>query len=231
MENIGYPVFLENPETLPDKVYAAVQEAIINGRIRPGDRIIEQEMSKMLKISRGPIREAMARLERDGFVKRLPRRGVIVEMISETDVISIYQIRTVLEGLAARLFCKWASAEALDSLDDMLRKMEAQLKQGDLNQYRKLNLEFHETLIKGSENKRIMEIYSLYRKHIFWFTLASTETWLSLIDNPEISFKDHVFIVKALRARDAEKAEHAVRIHIERALKYIEQSAKPNREG
>jgi len=226
MEDVQYPVSLDNPETLPDKVYGAVQEAIMKGRIHPGDRIIEHEMSKILKISRGPIREAMARLERDGFVKRLPRRGIIVEFISETDIIAIYQIRSVLEGLAARLFCKQASAEELDSLDKILKNMEIQLNKTNLERYRKLNMEFHEALVKGSENKRIMEIYNLYRKHIFWFNLASTETWLSLIDSPEISFRDHQRILKALRERDPEKAEDAVRGHIERSLKYIEQCAK-----
>jgi DNA-binding GntR family transcriptional regulator len=206
---------LNRLEVLPDKIYSSLEGAILQGRIKPGDRLIEDELSRSFGVSRGPIREAFRLLEKDGLIRRVPRKGAIV------DISEIYEVIGILEGLAARLFCKKATAEELARLKQIYEEMEIQVKRDHFVKYRRLNREFHGVIINGCHNKKIRGIYENFQKQIRWFQKIT----LSYIGRPEISLEEHKNMLKAFLKRDAEKAEVVAREHIERATAiYLKES-------
>jgi DNA-binding GntR family transcriptional regulator len=205
---------LNHEETLPDKIYSSLEGAILQGRIKPGERLIEDELSRGLGVSRGPIREAFRLLEKDGLIRRVPRKGAIVESISKEDISEIYEVIGILEGLAAKLFCQKATDDELARLKQVYEEMEAEVKKDHFVKYQRLNREFHGVIINGCHNKKIRKIYENFQRQIHWFQKVT----LSYGGRPEISLREHRNMLKAFLKRDAEKAEGMAREHIERAI-------------
>ncbi len=213
MRNHLFLSSFDNLEALPDKVYCSLEEAILEGKIKPGDRLIENELSKGFGVSRGPIREALRLLEKDGLIRRVPRRGAIVDWISKEDISEIYEIVAILEGLAARNFCKGATGDELAKLRQIYQEMETQVKKNNVLKYQKLNREFHEMIVLGNNNKKVKAIYNNFQKQIRLVRKMN----LSFVGRPEISLKEHKNILNALLRKQPGKAEQEARQHIERA--------------
>ena len=213
MRNHLFLSSFDNLEALPDKVYWSLEEAILEGKIKPGDRLIENELSKGFGVSRGPIREALRLLEKDGLIRRVPRRGAIVEWISKEDISEIYEIVAILEGLAARNFCKGATGDELAKLRQIYQEMETQVKKNNVLKYQKLNREFHEMIVLGNNNKKVKAIYNNFQKQIRLVRKMN----LSFVGRPEISLKEHKNILNAVLRKQPGKAEQEARQHIERA--------------
>lgn len=211
---------LDQPDSLLVRVKSSIEEAILQGKIKPGERLIEDELAKIFKVSRGPIREAFCHLEKDGFIKIFPRRGAVVENISYEDIVHIYEVRSVLEGLAAKLFCKRADDKGLDRLKRIYKDMEAHLRNNDISKYRKTNIQFHDVFVKGSNNKKVVEIYGNIQKQIDWFQNIT----LSYLGRSEISLEEHQRILDAFLNRDPQKAEYEARVHIEHSLKLYQET-------
>lgn len=206
---------LNNGETLPEKIQSSLEGAILQGKIKPGDRLIENELSHRLGISRGPIREAFRSIEKEGLIKMVPRKGAVVCSLSLEDLSETYEIISVLEGLAGRLFCERGTEEDLARLKKLYREMETQVTNNNLSKYKELNRRFHDVFISGSRNKRIEQICSTIQKQILWFQKVT----LSYKGRPEISLKEHKRMLGAFSKRDSERAEHEVREHMNRAAR------------
>jgi len=209
---------LENVETLSKRIYSSLETAILEGKIKPDDHLVEEELSKMFGISRAPIREALRWLDKDGLVRIVPRKGAVVQSISEKDIQDIYEIRSVMEGLAARLFCERASEEELRKIDMIVKN--AQMispSHGHKQTYRRLNREFHDAIILGSKNEKILETYNHFRKQIAWFQNVT----LAFDFRFEVSLKEHKQLLALFLKRDSEKAEIQARQHIENAAKIL----------
>jgi DNA-binding GntR family transcriptional regulator len=218
MKNNSFLLSFDSHEALPDRIYSTLEEAILEGKIKPGDRLIEDELSKGFGVSRGPIREALRLLEKDGLVKRVPRKGAIVEWISKDDISEMFQVRSVLEGLAAKIFCGRVTDEELSKLEEIYRQMEAEVEKKNTLKYRRLNREFHSMIIRGSRNRKILEIAEKYEKQIRWFQKMA----LSSVGRPEISLREHKAILAAFLRRQPEDAEREVRKHLEHASTMFE---------
>ena len=206
---------LNNVETLPEKICASLEEAILQGKVRPGDRLIENELSNSFGISRGPLREAFRLMEKEGLIKMIPRKGAVVHPLSREDLSEVYEVISVLEGLAGRLFCERGTKEDLARLKKIYNGMEAQVKGNNLSKYEKLNREFHDIFISGSGNKRIKQICNTFQKQIRWFQKIT----LSFAGRQEISLKEHRRMLDAFSKRDSERAEREVREHMNRAAR------------
>ena len=205
---------LENTKSLVIKVRDLIEEAILDGRIKPKDRLVEKELSKTFRVSRGPIREAFRLLEMEGYIECFPRKGAVVVNISQKDFEDIYQVRTVLEGLSAKLFCQRADEKEINALKNIYKKMETTLIRKDIDNYTKLNREFHSIFVTGSKNEKILSSYNQYIKQIIWFQ----NNTLAFVDRPEISHKEHKMILDAFIERDEKKAEMRARSHVEHSL-------------
>jgi DNA-binding GntR family transcriptional regulator len=212
-----------NNTNLRDQTYDIIKNMIILRDIEPGKKINEEQIAKEIRVSRTPIREALCRLENEGIVKIIPRRGAFVADLTETNVREILLIREVLEGLVARLASENMDEKTLEKLRKALEKVSAiPEKDRELINYTRSEVEFHSLLLGASNNrmlKNMMEIVNAHLQIIRLRTVVLPERALKTVN-------EHHQILKAIEKRDADAAEELMRKHVrsvrEVALKNIE---------
>lgn len=217
----------ENTRTLADRVFARLQDDIVRGEILPGSKVSETELASRYGVSRGPLREAIRRLESRKLLERVVHVGTRVASLSVNDLIEIYHVREALEGMAARLAAEHMTAEEVGGLYDVLAQHEQQqdLREDVAYFQREGDLDFHYRIIQGSHNATLSqlligELYHLVRMYRYQFSTVA--------NRPQKALNEHRRIVEAIEARDAEMAELLMRRHISSARKNIEnQHATP----
>ena len=207
---------LLNAESLTEKVFVRLMEAIEKGELPPGARIREAALARQFGISRGPLREALRRLEGRKLVQHSQNLGVSVRSLSLEDMIEIFQIREALEGTACRLATEAMSDKEIDGLFELLKKHRAQIQRqrGEAYFQRAGDLDFHFRIAQGSRNKRLAELlcdelYYPVRIHRYRSSVRSGRAFKAL--------EEHEAIVEAMRDRDPHRAETLMRAHIKRA--------------
>jgi DNA-binding GntR family transcriptional regulator len=204
--------------TLADKAFEWLEEAIIRGDLVPGSKLDEASLAAAFCISRGPVREAIRRLEGKKLVERIAHSGVRVIQTKPEDLDELLVIREVLEGLACRLATKNMSDSALKQLGDLLKAHanDEGLKAGADYYQRPGDYDFHFRIIQESGNRRLIEtlcddLYHQLRLHRYRSG--------SKAGRPLKALHEHHQILQAMQSRDAEKAEALMRNHIEQARK------------
>jgi DNA-binding GntR family transcriptional regulator len=197
----GYKEFMTDAP-LKERVIAFLEKLIIEGDLKPRERLIENEISLAFDVSRPPIREALRALESEGLVVSLPNRGVTVAEITEKDVQNVYLIRASLESLAVKLATDNLTSEKHDFLESIYLLMVQKAKEGDLSSYFQMNREFHETVLQAADNEQLTRILRNLGKQTmpFRFFVISTPGML------QKSLENHRNLLDALRARDGEQA-------------------------
>ena len=213
---------LEEVSTFADRAYAALKDVIVGLDVyaqREDVRLDERQLAADLGISRTPVREAMAQLEREGFVRSVPRRGIYVVRKTRAEVIELITAWAALEAMAARL----VTVQATDAEIATLRKMFAAFEQGQLHarldEYSEVNIEFHQAILRLSRNRVLMEL----AENLFTHMRMIRRKTIGEIDRADRSIRDHMNIIQALEARDTARAETLVRDH---ALGLAEHVAK-----
>jgi len=214
-------------QTRAEQVFKQIQSAIVEGQIAPGSKISEPELAKRYGISRGPLREAMHRLEGQKLLVRVPHIGARVVSLSAKELIELYQVREALEGLACRLAAQHMPVSEIDELRRVLELHEQDtLFQAGLGYYQQEgDFDFHYRIIKASGNAALTrllgdELYQLMRMYRLQF--ASTPK------RPRQAFIEHHRILDALAAGDGELAEMLMRRHIAASRHNIEQHYQNN---
>jgi DNA-binding GntR family transcriptional regulator len=202
-------------EGLPrgEAAYRFIRAAIQGGRLKPGERLREIELAEQAGLSRTPIREALSRLETEGLVAHDATRGVVVAELDYSMMTELYYMREVLEGTAARLVAQHASEVEISVLDDLCQQYEAAL--GDEVALRASNRHFHETLYRCSHNRYLLNMVTVL--HDALSLLGGTT--LDNVERAEETLREHRAVVAAIRARDGDAAEQALRSHIRLAHK------------
>ncbi len=195
------------------KAYAALRAAIVAMNIYEASedelRLDERELAERLGVSRTPIREALARLEHEGLVINVPRRGYFIARKSKAELLEIINVWAALESMAARLATQQASDEELRSLRELFTTFEGDRLLADIDEYSEANLAFHSRIVElaGSETLRKMtDGIFIHMRSIRHRTIAENR-------RAERSIVDHMHIIEALEARDADLAERLVRDH------------------
>jgi DNA-binding GntR family transcriptional regulator len=204
---------------LRDKIVSSIRDAIIEGRIKAGERLMEPDVARNLGVSRTPLREAFLQLESEGFVKVTPRRGAVVSELSVKDAEETYVIKSTLEGLAARLAVQNMTEEMLQQLRSINNEMEKKAKQKDKD-YRTildLNAKYHYLINKTSGNEKLCHSISLLRKQ----TLRYNYIYLTVLSHIDQSIREHKAIINALEQRDQQLVEKLVYNHGENAGKIL----------
>lgn len=206
----------KDPKSLTEHIVEDLEEKIINGTLKPGERIIEEDLCKAYGISRSPVREAFRLLESQGFISWKPRKGVSVMKISPEDIDNIYRIFAVLEGLAAYQAVKKQNPRVLQRLKKLHARMIGLAGQNKIRSYFRANLQFHETMINASENHRLIQILQTFTKLIQQYRLKI----LSMPGRLPESIDSHEVIIRAFESGDAEGGE---RIRREAIMKNVQQ--------
>ena len=198
--------------SLAESVYAELKKALQSGRFQPGERLREESLAAWLKVSRTPVREALRRLTSENLLTAT-EHGVAVPQLSQNQIFELYAIRGVLEGAAAALAARHASAAEIDFMQQLLTE-EADAKT-DAARLRTINSELHACIYRAANNRYLVR--SLQSLHDELEQLRGTT--FSFPGRPADALKEHTAIVRAIERHDADAAEQAARAHVSTALR------------
>ena len=194
------------------KAYVALKNAIVTMDVyhsREEIRLDERKLAQDFGVSRTPVREAMAQLESEGFVRSVPRRGIYVVRKTKREVIEMITAWAALESMAARLAARHASDEEIAGLRKMFAAFVDGKLRAHLDEYSDANIEFHQSIIRLSDNQVLMALAG----NLFTHMRMIRRTTIGEKDRADRSIKDHMAIIEALEARDIDRAEVLVRDH------------------
>ncbi len=200
---------LEN-RTLWQRVHEQLREEILSNRLAPGTELQEVALARELGVSRGPIREAIGRLAAEGLVTVRPRRGAVVRSLTKEEFLEAYQVREALETFAVRLAVPRLTDEDLRSLEALTDEMETQAEREDVDGFFGANARFHLSIVEGSGNRELVEIYRQLTGQMGRYRRGS----LALRGNLARSVGEHRAILRAIRGRNTDRAARLLGEHI-----------------
>ena len=207
---------------LADWVTASLREAILHGYFEPGEKLDQDRIAEELEVSRTPVREAMRRLESEGFVEVRPHYGAFIAKISQQDIREVYEIRSLLETEAVRQVTPLIPESVLDELDRSLTETEAQFEAGDITKHFESDVHFHNTIADFVENRLLKDVLDgLANRISIVRRFAQFQPGYHMTE----SFKEHRAILEAIRQRDPEQTAELMRGHLERSALRIQELA------
>src|SRR4249920_477879 len=192
---------LGDTSTFADRAYTALKDTIVSLNVYEQDgevRLDERQLASDLGISRTPVREAMAQLEREGFVRSVPRRGIYVVRKSKREVIELITAWAALESMAARLITQTATDDEIAGLRKMFATFENGELRAHLDEYSDVNIEFHQTIIRLSRNDVLIDL----AENLFTHMRMIRRKTIGEKDRADKSIRDHMSIIEALERRD-----------------------------
>ncbi|WP_213975042.1 GntR family transcriptional regulator [Tepidanaerobacter acetatoxydans] len=210
MSNRFSTIKLDNYKPLRDLVFAAMREAILSGKLKPGERLMEVQLAEEMGVSRTPVREAIRKLELEGLVVMVPRKGAYVAGLTLKDVAEVFEIRSSLEGLAAALAADRITDEEVEALDNILKEISEAVAKGDIDKVIKKDGEFHQILFSASRNSRLAQMINNLKEQIDRFRVQSFSNPVRL----KSVLSEHKEILDAIKQGDIENAEKLAKEHI-----------------
>jgi DNA-binding GntR family transcriptional regulator len=215
---------LASEPNFTEKAYAALKDVITRMDLygtREEIRLDERQLASDLGVSRTPVREALAQLEREGFVRSIPRRGIYVVRKTKREVVELITAWAALEGMAARLATQNASDQEIRALRQMFATFESGAEQANLDEYSEINIEFHQTIIRMSHNQVLIDM----AENLFTHMRMIRRKTIGEKDRAHRSIHDHMNIIEALEARDSARAEELTRSHALGLAEHVERHA------
>ncbi len=197
-----------------EQVYEALREAIITGILPPGERIMETHLAQLANVSRIPVREAIRKLESEGLVTLLPRRGIIVEGFTEKDILELYRIRGALEELACSIAAERQDAGFAKKAEDILRRSEDELQRSDWERLSECHSQFNKWLGEASGGRHLKRLFQQYEEYVSIFRAINVTAARS-----REAIDEHREILDAIKEGDSERAMLAARKHSQRAAR------------
>ena len=196
---------------LRDVVFNTLRKAILKGELKPGERLMEIALAERLGVSRTPVREAMRKLELEGLVVKIPRRGAQVANITEKDLNDVLEVRMALENLSIENACKKMTEEQLAELKKAAKVFEATMEDGNLVKLAEADVAFHEVIYQSSDNRRLNQVLNNLREQIYRYRVE----YLKEEETRKLLVKEHDEIYEAIRNRDVKTAQEISYQHIE----------------
>ena len=207
--------------TLADRVFEQLRRAIVEGEVPAGSKLSEPELAARFGMSRGPLREALRRLESTNLVERRPNLGARVITLSSEQLIEIYVVREALEGMAARLAAERMAEAAIEDLKDLIAEHRRDVARDGWQAYfqKEGDMDLHYRIVQGSGNRRLIgilcdDLYYLARMYRCQFGMGR--------DRARDALREHTLIVDAIADRDGELAELLMRRHIRTSRRGVE---------
>jgi len=212
-------------QTRADEAFECLQMAIIKGELAPGEKIGELELCSRFNLTRGPLREALGRLESRGLLVRRPHAGVKVVSVSADELLELYRIREVMEGLAARQAAERMTTGEIDALQEILDTHERMIEEAQGQAYYQAegDYDFHHRIATGSRNTKLAQMLLgdlYYMVRMYRYRLSTSA------GRPHLALREHRRIVEAIAQRDGELAEFLMKRHINAARQNIEQKIR-----
>ena len=217
MTNRLAPIKLDSYQPLREVVCESLREAIRSGILKPGERIMEIQLAEELGVSRTPVREAIRKLELEGYVVMMPRRGTYVASMSIRDINEIFEIRTALESLSNGLAADHITDDELEHLQRLLVIIGGYIKEGNIEKIVETDIEFHDLMYHAARNERLVGIISNLRDQLTRFRTLS----MSYPGRLEETLEEHRLIVDAIASGDRKAASRAAERHMENSEKTL----------
>lgn len=208
---LDYPV--EKPLTLRERIVDFIKDSVVSGRLKPGERVPEQEIAENLGISRTPIREAFRQLESEGFISVTPRKGAVVSPITDKDVNEFYAIKSLLEGFAAKTACTKLSQKDIKRLESLNSQMGKCAEKNDIKGFFKLDNQFHDIFLKACGNEKLCAMVYQLVQQFERFRITA----LSVPGRMTDSVKQHRDIIEAFRESNVALVESLVMANAEKS--------------
>jgi DNA-binding GntR family transcriptional regulator len=210
----------KNSIPVREMTYEFLKSSVLSGRFNPGERLTEEHLAKKLGVSRTPVREALHKLESEGWIEALETRGFVVSGDTKDEVEELFELRAILEGHALKIISGKISDQDLEHLNGFIEKAEEALKKRRIEEVFKWNTKFHDVL-HGMvvEKKRLHRLLVNIRKYV----LRYRRDTLRYPDGGKRAIDGHRKILLALRLRDPDLCERTMRDHIQEAKVDAEQ--------
>lgn len=209
------PIKINNYKPLRDIVFETIREAIVEGTLKAGERLMEVQLAEEMGVSRTPVREAIRKLELEGLVIMLPRKGAYVAGISTKEIAEVFEVRAALESLAAGLAAERITEEELEELNQFMVQVTVNAEKGDLQKVVQRDTEFHDLIYQASRNNRLVQIINKLREQIQRFRSTS----LSYPGRIKETLEEHKKLMGAINERDIIQSRALAQEHIENAEK------------
>ncbi len=209
---------LDKPRSMGDVAYDFLKQAIVKGDIPPGQRLIENQLSVQMEVSRVPVREAVKKLEQEGLVEKTGVRGFVVKGLTREEIEETLGIRALLESYAAYLATEHINDSIVKKLEDSIKAYRTAFEnKGNTDKLMQLNTQFHEIIYKAAGSGKLYSLINSFRDaiHRYRRPLLECEHYA------KVSLQDHEEMVKAMRRKDKKKVEELVRKHILRGMDII----------
>lgn len=195
---------------LRDVVFYTLRQAILKGELEPGERLMEMQLAEQLGVSRTPIREAIRKLELEGLVLMIPRRGAIVAKITEKDLKDVLEVRASLERLSTKLACERMEEETIEELREAQEAFKAALRGDDITLQAQKDVEFHDVIYKSTNNLRLIQMLNNLREQMYRYRLEYLKDGTS----HQKLVEEHEAIIEALSRRDTEETTNIMVGHV-----------------
>ena len=221
MINENFQINMNEYLPLRDVVFNTLRQAILKGELKPGERLMEIQLANRLGVSRTPIREAIRKLELEGLVLMIPRKGAEVAQITIKNLQDVLQVRGALEQLAIQIVCKNITEEGIAELKKANKEFEKAIKQGDLTVITDADVEFHEIIYNATNNTRLINILNNLREQMYRYRVE----YLKDRNSHAKLVEEHELIIAQLSSGDEIGAVKTILTHIENqtitVMKYL----------
>lgn len=207
---------------LRDVVFNTLRQAILTGELKPGERLMEIHLADRLGVSRTPIREAIRKLELEGLVTMIPRRGAEVAQITEKGMIDVLEIRRALDALCVELACDRITDEEMERLKGACDDFESAVKMGDVKKIAQADVALHDILVQATGNQRLIQMVNNLSEQMYRYRFE----YIKDFHQHERLVEEHRIIYESILNKDKETATQAAKMHIDNQEKAIIQQMR-----
>lgn len=202
---------------LRDVVFNTLRQAILTGELKPGERLMEIHLANKLGVSRTPIREAIRKLELEGLVTMIPRRGAEVAQITEKSMNDVLEVRRAMDALCVELACDRISPEELEALRKACDTFAEAVKTGDIKVIAQSDVALHDIIVQATGNRRLVQLINNLSEQMYRYRFE----YLKDTSRHESLIEEHWVIYESILKKDKETASQAAKLHIDNQEKAI----------
>ena len=224
--DLNFTVKMDEYLPLRDVVFNTLRQAILRGELKPGERFMEIQLANKLGVSRTPIREAIRKLELEGLVLMIPRRGAEVAQITEKSLRDVLEVRQALEELAVQLACLRMTPEGLTELKKAAAEFERVLGDEDITVVAEADVAFHDVIYLATDNERLISLLNNFREQMYRYRVE----YLKKKEFHAKLLKEHQEIIYAIENGECDRAMEVTSRHIENQVEVVSDTLRSHEE-
>ena len=209
MKEPNFEVSMNEYLPLRDVVFNTLRQAILRGELKPGERLMEIQLANKLGVSRTPIREAIRKLELEGLVLMIPRKGAEVAEITEKSLRDVLEVRRALEELAVELVCEKITEEQIQDLKDAAEEFKESLESGDITRIAEADVKFHDVIYMATDNQKLIQLLNNMREQMYRYRVE----YLKRSDFHQQLIDEHEEIIETIESGQKDRAVQGVGQH------------------